>query len=363
MEQLPPFQSVFIKLLRSGLQALDLEAMTRMASRLSADSRTALASYLGEDGLAQVLEGMPEDKRSFLLDAARDASGAGEQDFARLLPQVMREMNAALPLAAFKLVIAGLAPADLASQSEFLGTEGRKTLFSAMGADKVQVLLDHTDDGVLVQAGMQTARELNTLTATLLKRERVGSKLQDEETISIKLREQPRGVYMKWLAGPFKGREMLYDEKGLGARRIRVREGGLLGVLPVTIAEDAAIAKRGTNHTATEVGPRHLLRLIERDYQKAAPRGHIKRVNHGIRKLDGIDVYVMESVLPRDRSLGYYCYRMMHFTDYVRSLELRSEVYNFDDELQESFYYKDVVVNPPLTDRDFDTSNPSYRLG
>jgi len=52
----------------------------------------------------------------------------------------------------------------------------------------------------------------------------------------------------------------------------------------------------------------------------------------------------------------------MHCTDFARSIELRPDIFNFDNELQESFYYRDLVENPPLTDMDFNSTNPAYRL-
>jgi hypothetical protein len=357
------FRPVFIKMLRSGLQALDLDRIASMAKRVDGRQRSLIVAWLGPEGIQQGLEGLADARKSFLLEARDEAAPEGDESaFREALPEILSALNSELPLDAFRAMVDGLAESDLAEQSDYLGPAGRRALLGSMPADKVRILLDRTSDGVLLQAASQAAELLETVTATLVKRERVSGKLQDEETISIKLREKPKGVYMKWLAGPFKGREMLYDEVRLGARRIRVREGGLLGVVPVTLDEDSPIAKRGTNHTATEVGPRHLVRLVNADYRKAAPRGDIRRINHGIQKLDGRDVYVMESVLPRDRSLGYYCHRMMHYTDFARSIELRSDIYNFDNDLQESFYYRDLVENPSLTDKDFDTTHPAYRL-
>jgi hypothetical protein len=167
---------------------------------------------------------------------------------------------------------------------------------------------------------------------------------------------------MRWLAGPFKGRELVYNVHVLGSDKLRVREGGLLGIVPVTIALDAPVARRGTNHLVSEVGFSHLLSLIEKDYTKAAPRGHIRRVNHGFETLDGRKTYKVESILPRDEKLGYYCYRMMHWTDYLKGIEIKSEVFNFKDELQESYYYKEVNTAPGFTAEDFDPKNKAYHL-
>lgn len=102
--------------------------------------------------------------------------------------------------------------------------------------------------------------------------------------------------------------------------------------------------------------------MIEFDYRKAEQRGEIERKNYGIEDLDGHKVYKMESILPKDKSKGYYCHRMVHYIDYLRSLEIKAEMYTWDDQFYESYYYTRIKVNSGLTDRDFDPENPDYDL-
>ena len=81
----------------------------------------------------------------------------------------------------------------------------------------------------------------------------------------------------------------------------------------------------------------------------------------GLRR-DGRDVYQMESVLPKDPEAGYYCHRIVLYLDFMRSFPIGAEVYDFDNQLRESYFYTEIKLNPGLTDRDFDPKNPEYRL-
>lgn len=359
---IPPFREVFARILRSGIQQMSLEQIVRAAEALTPSQRSAAADWLGPEGMNGVLDGLADDKRTAVTDRWSAASGITEDAFRKEYPAILTAVLGALPVAQVETTLDTLASEDLASQSLFLGDEGRRALFGALPADRARAVLDRTEDWVFLATGKLAASKIKTLTATLEKQERVGGKLQDVETIELKMREAPKGVFMRWLAGPFKGRELMYSESQIGGGNIRVREGGLLGVMAVTIAVDSAVAKRGTNHTVLEVGPIHLLHLIERDYLKASPRGHIKRVNHGFTQVDGRTVYKTESILPKDASLGYYCHRMVHYMDHVTGVELRSEIHGFDDKLQESYFYRGLVLNPPLAELDFDPRNPAYKL-
>lgn len=360
--EVPPFRDVFAKLFKAGVQVMSLPQIKEVAAELSTQARASLAGYLGEQAIAHALEGLPSDTVEFLTSTYTGTDPVSDEDFAKQYPLVMTTINNKLSAEQLQKVLAKLSAEDMASQSFFLGDEGRAHVFSKMRPEAVRAILDHTQDWVFIETGRRAIGRIRHYEATLEKNERVGGKLQGTETIAIKVQHKPLAIYMKWLAGPFKGRELLYNELVLGAGKLRVREGGLLGIVPVTIGLDSPVAQRGTNHKVTEVGVLHLVNLIERDYRRAAPAGHIERINHGIVKLDGVPVYKMETVLPRDRSLGYYCYRMIHYTDYVRGMEVKSEIFNFDNDLQETYYYKDLNTAARLTERDFDPANPSYKL-
>lgn len=358
----PPFREVFPKLFRLGLELMTAEQVKQAVASLPEAQRNALGDFLGEEGIAKLAEGIDESKREIVLASYSKKGTTSDADFVRAYPDIMVRLHNSLNPDQVKRFIEGLSSEEIASQSFFFGNEGRERVFSGLRDDAIRAVLDRTADWVFLETGKRALAALPTYGCTLIKQERVGKKLQKPETIELKYRESPKAIYMKWLAGPFKGRELVYNTALMGPDKLRVREGGVLGIVPVTIALDAPVARRGTNHLVSEVGFSHLLTLIEKDYVKASPRGHIERVNRGFETLDGRKTYKVESILPRDAKLGYYCYRMTHWTDYLRGVEIKSEVFNFQDELQEAYYYKDVNLAPGFTDADFDPKNKEYHL-
>jgi hypothetical protein len=286
----------------------------------------------------------------------------GEAGFRERFPEVMLAVNRRLSPEQLEAFLGGVRPEDLAAQSFALGDEGRKRVLGELDDERVRKVLDLTPDWVLLETGRRALARFGLYTATLRKEERVEGKISGVEVIALKIREAPRAFFMQWLDGPNKGRKVLYNEKALGPGKIRVREKGLLGLAAVTLDVDSPLARRGTRHLATEVGLSYLVSMLEKDYRVAAGRGHITRQSHGLVTVEGHRGYRLESRLPRDPSLGYYAYRVIHDMDYLEGYPFRVEVYDFDDRLSERYHYLDVNQAAPLTELDFDPRNRDYKL-
>ena len=361
---IPPFRDAFAHLFSLGVRALDVVQLREVAASLDEPTRRGVAAFLGEAGVAAVADGIDPDKAQVLVDSY-PLDGAEEPDvagFAALYPHVMLATNQVMDRDQLRQVISGLDSAQVASQSLYLGVAGRRKVFAALPPGHVETILDHTADWVLIETAKDALSSFDQYTALLEKRERVRGKLQKLESIRFKARNSPRAFYMKWGKGLFKGRELLYNEAVLGPGKLRVREAGLLGVMPVTLDVEGALTGRGTNHLATEVGLHHMVALLEQDHDRATSQGHLERINHGMVNLDGRPVYKIESRLPRDKSLGYYCHRVVHYTDYLVAVDVKAEVYDFDNQLHEEMHYRELDATPRLSDADFDPGNRSYRL-
>ncbi len=363
-QPIPPFREVFPHLFGLGVQVLTVDQLRAVAQALPESTRRAVAGFLGADGVAAVAQELDETKAQILMDSypVQDARSPDATAFAAVYPQVMKATNQGLDRSGLQQVMAGLSSAEVASQSLFLGAAGRREVFAALEPGHVETILDHTADWVLIETAKDALQSFDHYTALLEKRERVGGKLQKVERIRLKARQSPRAFYMKWEPGLFKGRELLYNEAVLGPGKLRVREAGLLGVLPVTLDVEGALTGRGTNHLATEVGLHHMVTLLEQDHDRAVSGGHLERINHGLVQLDGRPVYKIESRLPRDPSLGYYCHRVVHYTDFLAAVDIKAEIYDFSDQLQEELHYRELNASPGLTDADFDPKNRAYRL-
>jgi len=251
---------------------------------------------------------------------------------------------------------------DIDAQVLALSREERQKLVEEMDKEELETYLGRLRESTLIALCKRACGEMKDYTAILYKQERLRGRLQGVEKIQLKFRDSPRGIYMKWLDGPWEGREALYSEQALGPSKVRLRERGALGVLPVTLGVDGRLSGRGTNHKITETGLCHLIQMIEKDHIRAVAESDYQRINHGFVELGGRTVYKMESVLSEDPSDGYYCYRVVHYIDLARALDLRVEIYGWDNQLMEAFQYDQLKANQGLTDRDFSPKNPAYRL-
>ena len=361
--RIPAFKEVFIKLFKASVEQMNLDQLRTTSTQMSDTERAAISYYLGKEGHQQVREGLPQEKRAFLDEKYQISTGIPPvQNFQAVYPHILAISNNNLGPDQLRKTLEALTPADLASQSFYMGEDGRKALFSEMTLSGVEEVLNHTEDWTMIETGKRMHAQIQDYTCIMFKQERLGKDLQGVEKILLKYREKPKSIYMKWVDGPWTGRELLYNEALFGAGKVRVREKGVLGLAAVTIPVDWEIAKRGSNHMCTEIGMKYLLFMIENDYRKAIAKGQLQRKNDGITEVDGRKVYKEESWMPRDQKLGYYCYHMTHYIDFLRSLEIKAEIYNWDDELQESYIYTQIKLNPGLTDRDFDPANPDYKL-
>lgn len=361
VQNLPPFETLFPELFWANAAVLSADQLRRIAEALDEEARRAVGAAVAAAGSPPAGDALPEDKAQVLSAYPMDP-GAGAETLAARYPDILVATCAVMDAAQLRQVLGLTSDNLLAAQSRAMGLAGRRRAFGAMEPAKVEVILDATPDPVLLQAGAEALAQIRAYTTTLLKNERIDRKLQGVETIQVKFRLAPKAFYMRWVDGPFKGRQVLFNEKLLGENRLRVREGGLLGLAAVTIPVDSPIARRGTRHQASELGLHYLLDRLEQDFHRAAPAGHLSRRNHGIVTDANRRLYKMESLLPRDQALGYYCHRMVHYTDYLQSLDVKFDIFGWDDQLAESYDYQDLVLNPALSDTDFDPKNRSYKL-
>jgi len=363
MGQLPGFDKVFEKLFHSDVELASLDQLKSIHSKMSEAQIAAIANFYTKEHWEKLTADLPEDKREFLINTYEPLRGKAQpKDLKKHFPEIMSIIINETTPEQITATMENMSYKEMGSLSLFLDNDGLKTLFSSIPTNKDLIILDNTPDWVLLEMGLRFyVKNIKNYECTFLKQERVGGKLQDEETIHLKYREKPKALYMKWLAGPFKGRELLYNET-IRADDIRVREAGFLGVIPVWISVDSPLAMRGTNHTVLEVGMKYLLNMIKKDWQKSHTTGDLSRKNYGITKLDGHNVYVMESIQKKNPAQNYYCHRLRHYIDYTRSMEIKAEVYDWDNKLMEKYTYLDIKLNTDLTDKDFDPDNPEYKL-
>jgi hypothetical protein len=208
--------------------------------------------------------------------------------------------------------------------------------------------------------------QLHDYSATLVKRERIGSELHDHEYLFVKVRHEPFSIYVRFL-GPkdVKGQEAIFvkgknDDKlvahGTGAKKIF----GTLHLDP-----NSAMAKHNNRYPITELG---LRRLTERLIEVGSHDAQFGECNVQVKahaKIDKRDCTLIEveHPVPRDEFLFH---RARIYVDSVYDMPVRYEAYEWPAEpggapvLTEEYTYLNLKFNNAFGDKDFDPENPEY---
>lgn len=221
------------------------------------------------------------------------------------------------------------------------------------------------------ETSLTDVRKIQDYSCTLIKRERVGDRLVGPHYMTVKVRQQPYSVYVRYDAPQaLRNQEAIYIE-GRNDGKLLAHTTGMRHRLVGTVAlkPTSAIAMRGNRHPITEVG---LARLVEKlimlgrrdlDEGKAA---EVKSTRGAL--LNHRPCTIIEVCHPQqDADLEYHVARI--FIDEQLVLPVRFEAYGWPERpgadlpLLEEYTYVDLKLNNGFTDADFDTANPQYGFG
>jgi hypothetical protein len=198
-------------------------------------------------------------------------------------------------------------------------------------------------------------------TGLLVKREYAGGRDTGYQYIEFKFREDPLGIYLKFLKpASLKDREVLYTEKD----GLVVKRGGRRNTtMTLAIATDSPLATDGNRYLITDMGLRTLSqRLVERIKVEAnIPDTEIKVYDEA--KVDGRSVRFYR-MIHNKKSSDEQCYiaeiavdKLLNIPIYYKALG-----YGVGDEpaLLEEYAFRNIKLNVGLTDKDFSEQNPLY---
>ncbi len=219
------------------------------------------------------------------------------------------------------------------------------------------------------RAGLLQAEKIPDYSATMIKRERIGGKLNPMEYTFLKVRNRPFSVYLTFLApDTLKGREVIYVD-GANAGKMWAHGVGMEATMfgTVSLRPEGMIAMRGQRYPLTEIGMVNLTRrLIEVAQQDE--------------KYDECEVKFFKGAKINDRVCT--CTQVVHpvprrnflfhiariFVDDQLNLPIRYESYDWPKkpggppELIEEYTYLNLKLNNGFTDLDFDIHNPKYHF-
>jgi hypothetical protein len=210
----------------------------------------------------------------------------------------------------------------------------------------------------LAAAANQSFKETRDYTCLFIKKERLRGQLQPDNLIEMKVRNQPFGVYLRWLAPKeLEGQEACYQA---GHNTMRVHSTGLAGVAGfVTLSLNDPRATQNSRHTINEAGIGNLLNRLtqrwelERQLNKTEVR--IAEYSYNQRPCTRAEMFH-----PDARSGQFDSYRTVVYFDKASHLPVRIEKYDWprpggapDGDLLESYSYVNVRTNVGLADAVF----------
>lgn len=180
------------------------------------------------------------------------------------------------------------------------------------------------------------------------------------QQIAVKFR-QPEDIYLSWL-DVYPGREVLY-RKDWNSGNLRVRPGGLIPTL--NLSPTGSIAMQGSRHPVWMVA---MPRLIERilgvmRLLQSRPELEAAYTDLGEQRIGGSASRCFEAELPYAEEPALYAPRVRICVSLQSGLPTEFRAWADEDgalRQVERYTFSQIVVNPGLTDLDFDPDNPVY---
>ncbi len=206
-------------------------------------------------------------------------------------------------------------------------------------------------------------------TVTFKKSERIDGQLQPEQTLEMKIRHKPFGLYLKFLK-PDAGKEVVYHEGHYDNDLIA--HGGKLTrlFLPrLKVPPDSPLALKGNRHPVTEAGLLNLTRKLVRFRMLDLNDVDAGTVLDRVTEPDGKTYLRSVHTHPHNTGVRPFSYVEILYDPETR-IPVRFTGYDWpqsDSEsgeriLGEQYCYEALNLEANLTDLDFDPANPAYEF-
>jgi len=223
----------------------------------------------------------------------------------------------------------------------------------------------------LAQKVLENLRKhVKDYTCIIVKQERSGGKLGEQGFMAAKIRQEPFGVYLKFLApDDARGREVIYVA-GANDGNLLVREGSgwkrSLGMIS-TLKPTGVVAMMGNRYPITDLGLTHLTQRLLEIARQDRRYGEVEVHFFKDAKVNGRVCTLVEVVHPTNR-LAFMFHKAQIYIDDELNVPIRYAAYMWpkkpgdDPPLDECYTYLNLKLNVGLTDADFDPHNPNYHL-
>ena len=205
-------------------------------------------------------------------------------------------------------------------------------------------------------------------TCTFTKRERIDGKLSKLNIMSMKVRNAPRSVYMRF-EQPYRGREAIYVE-GRNRGRVLAHDVGLNKFLAGTLELEprGARAMQECRHPITEAGIAALIKTVSERWKAELHDAESVVLFDTRLSIGQARCLLIEAIHP-GAGPNYVFHKVRLFIDVELGFPIRFEGYDWpreeggEAELVEEYAYGNLKLNVGLADHDFDTANRRYSFG
>lgn len=178
---------------------------------------------------------------------------------------------------------------------------------------------------------------------------------QPPQSVSVRYR-RPEALWLRWIGEAHPGRQVLYRQ-GWNSGQLRVRPAPYLPLL--NLDPTGAIAMRGSRHPVWMIS---LSRIVDRilgvmAILDARPELEAQYTDEGTVTEGGEPSRCYQAVLPYDQEPALYAPKVRVCGSVAHRLPTRFSAWKAEGgaiRLVEDYRFRDLVVNPGLTEADFD---------
>jgi hypothetical protein len=191
------------------------------------------------------------------------------------------------------------------------------------------------------------------------KEQRIDGEMSPVETILLRHRREPECRYLRWVENPHKGRELLYCPSKYEGK-VKVHEGGLFGMITLTLATDSDRIRKGNLRPIEDSG---IYFMSER--AKADLKDPSLMANDPGLKIDTETVHGQPSICVYNTRIApgkdpYTLGAHRICIDNSTHLPTKATVWNARNQKMEEYIYWDYKVNPDWGEEVFDVDNGEY---
>lgn len=205
-------------------------------------------------------------------------------------------------------------------------------------------------------------------TCTFYKRERIDGVLSPLHVMDMKMRTEPRSIYLKFHQ-PNRGREAIYVA-GRNDGLVLAHDVGFTKLLAGTMRLDprGARAMANNRHPITEAGIGNLMKTISSRWAEELDSNEAIVLFDSRLKLGAVQYLLIETIHPRKRP-NFVFHKVRLFINTDLGFPVRFEGYDWPasasdaPELVEEYIYDNIKLNVGLDDSDFDIANELYSFG